>query len=189
MYNPVQVVVACSQREKLKSQIQQKYLPIKIDLKSTTPTDTLLLTHGQVAAIEKVRTLGKRKFKTIRMSQKQIDKNRSYQGGYLSILNSDKQDDDDTTIDASDDGLYLFKNGHCMRVYPVQDNGFHLKEHFLYLQEHSGNTFNDVSNDGLYSKQNNIIENGEKIIFAENSQFQVFLHPSHSEKKIWMFLD
>ena len=86
LYNPIQVVVACSQREKLKSQIQQKHLPVKIDLKNTTPTDTLLLTRGQIANIEKARALGKQKFKTIRMSRKQIEKNRSYQGGYLSKM-------------------------------------------------------------------------------------------------------
>ena len=165
LYSPVQVVIACSQRENLKSQIQQKHLPVKIDLKNTTPTDTLLLTRGQIANIEKARALGKRKFKTIRMSPKQIEKNRSYQGGYLNI-NSNKDEDDVTspTINACDDGVYLLKNGHCMRVYPVQDNG-------LYLQEHSGNLLHDVSNDGLYLKRNNMIENGEKVIFAENSPF------------------
>ena len=158
-------MIACSQRENLKSQIQQKHLPVKIDLKNTTPTDTLLLTRGQIANIEKARALGKRKFKTIRMSSKQIEKNRSYQGGYLNIIsNKDEQDVTSPTFDACDDGVYLLKNGHCMRVYPVQDNG-------LYLQEHSGNTFNNVSNDGLYLKRNNMIENGEGIVFAENSPF------------------
>ena len=171
LYNPTQVVVACSQREKLKSQIHQKRLPVRIDLKNTTPTDTLLLTRAQISNIEKARALGKRKFKTIRMSQKQIEKNRNYQGGYLSILNNDELVDENSTPTfdatdavASDDGLYLFKKGHCMRVYPVKDNG-------LYLQEHSGNTLNNVSNDGLYLKRNNMIENGEEIVFAENSPF------------------
>ena len=158
-------MIACSQRENLKSQIQQKHLPVKIDLKNTTPTDTLLLTRGQIANIEKARALGKRKFKTIRMSSKQIEKNRSYQGGYLNIIsNKDEQDVTSPTFDACDDGVYLLKNGHCMRVYPVQDNG-------LYLQEHSGNLLHDVSNDGLYLKRNNMIENGEGIVFAENSPF------------------
>ena len=172
LYNPTQVVVACSQREKIKSQIHQKRIPVRIDLKNTSPTDTLLLTRAQISNIEKARALGKRKFKTIRMSRKQIEKNRNYQGGYLSILNKDELDNNDednndvtsSSIDASDDGLYLLKNGHCMRVYPVQDNG-------LYLQEHSTDILNNISNDGLYLKQNNMIENGEEIIFAENSPF------------------
>ena len=166
LYSPVQVVIACSQRENLKSQIQQKHLPVKIDLKNTTPTDTLLLTRGQIANIEKARALGKRKFKTIRMSPKQIEKNRSYQGGYLNII-SNKDDEDDVTsptFDACNDGVYLLKNGHCMRVYPVQDNG-------LYLQEHSGNLLHDVSNDGLYLKRNNMIENGEKLYLLRTVHF------------------
>ena len=81
----------------------------------------MLLTGGQIANIEKARALGKRKFKTIRMSPKQIEKNRSYQGGYLNISNKDEQDDDDDdagispSFNACDDGVYLFKNRHCMR--------------------------------------------------------------------------
>ena len=46
MYKPVKVVVACAQRDKLKAQIDQKYLPVKIDLKDATPEDTLLLTRA-----------------------------------------------------------------------------------------------------------------------------------------------
>ena len=161
LYNPVKVVVACSQREKLRSQIDQKYLPVKIDVKDAAPTDTLLLTRGQIAHIEKARALGRRKYKTIRMSRKQIEKNRKYQGGYLCPLNEELTPED-TSLPSSipgDDGLYLIKQGHCMKVYPVQDNG-------LYLQEQSGNTLHE---DGLYIKRDNLIENGEGIVFAENS--------------------
>ena len=165
LYNPVKVVVACSQREKLKAQIEQKYLPVKIDLKDTTPADTLLLTSAQIARIEKARELGRRKYKTIRMSRKQIEKNRKYQGGYLSLLDEDLASDATITssIVSDDDGLYLVKQGHCMKVYPVQDNG-------LYLQEHG--TLNGVVEDGLYLKRNNIIENAEGIVFADNSPFK-----------------
>ena len=51
----------------------------------------------------------------------------SYQGGYLSVSNKDEQDDDDVispTINACDDAVYLLTSGHCMKIYPVQDNGF-----------------------------------------------------------------
>ena len=41
----------------------------------------------------------------------------------------------------------------------------------FYLQEHSSNTLNNVSNDGLCLKQNNMIENGDGIVFGENSPF------------------
>ena len=162
LYSPVEVVVASSQREKLRSQIDQKHLPVKIDLKDTTPpTDTLLLTRGQIANIEKARALGRRKYKTIRLSRKQIEKNRNYQGGYLSLLDEELMSADTSSPSSipGDDGLYLIKQGHCMKVYPVQDNG-------LYLQEQSGNTLHE---DGLYLKRDNLIENGEGIVFAENS--------------------
>ena len=52
-----------------------------------------------------------------------------------------------------------------MKVYPVQDNG-------LYLKEHPSNTLNNVFEDGLYLKRDNIIEHGEGIVFAENSPFK-----------------
>ena len=165
MYKPVNVVVACSQREKLKEQIDQKYLPVKIDLKEESPEDTLLLTRAQIAHIEKARELGLRKYKTIRMSRKQVEKNRAYQGGFLNLLSNN---DTDATLSSSinsDDGLYLIKQGNHMRVYPVQDNG-------LYLQEHSDSNLHGVFENGLYLKRDNIIENAEGIVFAENSPFK-----------------
>ena len=46
LYTPVEVTVADSQREKLKTEFDQKYLPLKIVVKDTvTPKDTLLLTQ------------------------------------------------------------------------------------------------------------------------------------------------
>ena len=84
LYTPVQVTIADSQRERFISQIAQKYVPVKIVVKGTaTPKDTLLLTRGQIRKIEKAQELGKRRYKTIRMSRNQIKKNRKYQGGYL----------------------------------------------------------------------------------------------------------
>ena len=88
LYTPVEVTVADNQREKLSAQIDRKYLPVKIVVKGTAPpTHTLLLTRGQIAKIEKARELGRRRYKTIRMSRKQIEKNRNHQGGILQLLN------------------------------------------------------------------------------------------------------
>ncbi len=164
MYKPVNVVVACSQREKLKEQIDQKYLPVKIDLKEESPEDTLLLTRAQISHIEKAKELGLKKYKTIRMSRKQVEKNRAYKGGFLDLLGN-TEDTDATLSTNSDDGLYLIKQGNNMRVYPVQDSG-------LYLQEHSDSNLHGVFEDGLYLKRENIIENAEGIVFAENSPFK-----------------
>ena len=90
--------------------------------------DTLLLTRGQIAKIEKARTLGRRRYKIIRMSSKQIEKNRSYQGGNLHHV--DEKDNHLNTISSIDDladGFYLIKRGHWMKVYPVEANGLYLK--------------------------------------------------------------
>ena len=166
LYKPTKVVVACAQRDRLKSQIEANSLPIKINLKDITPADTLLLTRGQISRLEKVKELGKRKYKTIRMSRKQIEKNRLYHGGFLNLLNKQEEDFGSNStklepfIDEQDDGIYLVKQGHSMKVYPVQDNG-------LYLKEDSTPT--DVfQEDGVYIKRGNVIENAAQIVFNQN---------------------
>ncbi len=168
-YNPVKVVVACSQREKLQSLINQKRLSVKIDLNDTTPADTLLLTKGQIASIEKARKLGLRRFKTIRMSNNQIEKNRTHHGGYLSLL--DDQALTNTTLpalDVANDGLYLIKQGHCMKIYPVQDGG-------LYLKNCPSSTLNYKLEDGLYIKRDNVINDANEIVYAKDSPFTPIL--------------
>ena len=165
MYKPARVVLAsAAQRENLKSPNNKKYQSIKIDLRDAAPADTLLLTRGQIAKIEKARTLARRKYKTIRMSRKQIEKNRSYQGG---LLNEDDDEGTPTTNTASDvdDGFYLIKGGHCMKVYPVQSNG-------LYLKTTRPFSSYAVFGDGLYLKRGKIVDKGEEIAFAENGPFK-----------------
>ena len=170
MYEPVRVAIACEQREKLNSLINQKSLPVKIDLKDTSSLDTLLLSQRQIASIEEAWALGRRKYKTIRMSRKQIEKNRSYQGGYLSLLDAEEKDHAPgiaTSPLAYEDGFYLIKQGHCLKVYPVQDNGLYLKTtHPLSSHERYV--------DGLYWKDGQVIKNGKDILMAENGPFQNF---------------
>ena len=166
LYKPTKVVVACAQRDQLKSQIEANSLPIKINLKDITPADTLLLTRGQISRLEKAKELGQQKYKTIRMSRKQIEKNRLYHGGFLNLLNKQEEDfgSDNTKVapflDEQDDGIYLVKQGHSMKVYPVQDNGLYLKEHSTPKDE-----FQD---DGVYIKRGSVIENGAEIVFNQN---------------------
>ena len=161
LYTPVEVTVADSQRKKLRAQIDRKYLPVKIVVKGTAlPTHTLLLTRGQIAKIEKARESGQRRYKTIRMSRKQIEKNRNHQGGFLQFIDGNMSMDDATkSADNSDNGLYLVKRGHTMKVFPIQENGLHLQEHILPLHE----TFTD----GLYLKHGNVIENADTVLLDE----------------------
>ena len=97
LYTPVKLAVAADQLEKLKGDIsdvrKKKNLSIKIQLKSKhghpmAEQHTLLLTRGQIASIEKVRANGHRRFKTIRMSKQQVEKNLSHPGGILGFLAS-----------------------------------------------------------------------------------------------------
>ena len=162
LYIPVEVTVADNRREKLTAQIDRKYLPVKIVVKGTAPpTHTLLLTRGQIAKIEKARELGRRRYKTIRMSRKQIEKNRNHQGGFLQLINNENVLMDDTTksIDNGDNGLYLVKRGHTMQIISIQEDGLHLREHPLSLHE----TFSD----GLYQKRGNLIENADTVVLDE----------------------
>ena len=158
LYTPFEVTVADSQRKKLRAQIARKYLPVKIVVKdaATAPTHTLLLTRGQIAKIEKARNLGQRRYKTIRMSRKQIEKNRNYQGGDLKIFDDTPSDADTTessalkTIEDYDDGIYIVKRGHTLKAFPIKENELKLQEHPLPLHE----TFKD----GLYLKHGNVIK-------------------------------
>ena len=168
VYEPTRVAIACAQRDILKSLIDRKYVPVRIDLKDTLSMDTLLLTRGQIASIEKARALGRRKYKTIRMSRKQIEKNREYQGGYLSLpdYNEDNSTKNKTGFsDAYDDGFYLIKRGYCIKIHPVQDNG-------LYLETTEPFSSYDGYADGLYLKDGQVMKNGEEILMTENGPFE-----------------
>ena len=168
LYTPVEVTVADSQREKLRGQIDRKYLPVKIVVKGAGgPTHTLLLTQGQIAKIEKARELGRRRYKTIRMSRKQIEKNQNhYQGGFLRLVDdispevTKVPEFENVKVD-DNDGIYLVKHGHTMKILPINENGLHLQEHPLDLHERF--------KDGLYLKHGNVIENAESVVLDEKS--------------------
>ena len=185
LYTPVKVTVAEDQLERLKSDLKKPFVSIKIRLKGKKDVDnehTLLLTRGQIDSINRVRSMGKRKFKTIRMSKHQIEKNISHQGGFLSFLAGLASKalpmlakglaggfmsgvaDQVLGNKKSGDGLYLFKKGHCIKVEPVKGSG-------LYLTPHSSKMHVGVG-DGLYLKQGDAIHNGEGLILGKNSPFK-----------------
>ena len=185
LYTPVKVTVAEDQLERLKSDLKKPFVSIKIRLKGKKGVDnehTLLLTRGQIDSINRVRSMGKRKFKTIRMSRNQIEKNISHQGGFLSFLAGLASKalpmlakglaggfmsgvaDQVLGNKKSGDGLYLFKRGHCIKVEPVKGNG-------LYLTPHSSENHAGVG-DGLYLKRGDAVHNGEGLILWKNSPFK-----------------
>ena len=183
LYTPVKVTVAEDQLERLKSDLKKPFVSIKIRLKGKKGVDdehTLLLTRAQIDSINRVRSAGKRKFKTIRMSKYQIKKNISHQGGFLSFLaglaskalpmlakglaGGFMSGVADQVLGKSGDGLYLFKRGHCIKVEPVKGNG-------LYLTPHSSKMHAGVG-DGLYLKRGDAVHNGEGLILGKNSPFK-----------------
>ena len=183
LYTPVKVTVAEDQLERLKSDLKKPFVSIKIRLKGKKGVDdehTLLLTRAQIDSINRVRSAGKRKFKTIRMSKYQIKKNISHQGGFLSFLaglaskalpmlakglaGGFMSGVADQVLGKSGDGLYLFKRGHCIKVDPVKGNG-------LYLTPNSSKMHAGVG-DGLYLKRGDAVHNGEGLILGKNSPFK-----------------
>ena len=186
LYTPVKVTVAEDQLERLKSDLKKPFVSIKIRLKGKKDVDnehTLLLTRAQIDSINRVRSIGKRTFKTIRLSKHQIQKNISHQGGFLSLLAGLASKalpmlakglaggfmtgvaDQVLGNKKSGDGLYLFKKGHCIKVEPVKGNG-------LYLSPHSSKFQNAGVGDGLYLKRGDAVHNGEGLILGKNSPFK-----------------
>ena len=115
-----------------------------------------------------LRELGRRRYKTIRMSRNQIEKNRNHQGGFLQLLSDDTSMDDTTAsslygngnIDSDNNGLYLVKRGHTVKVFPAsKENGLHLQEHPLSLH--------DTFEDGLYLKHGNVIKTADTVLLDE----------------------
>lgn len=185
LYTPVKLALADDQMEKLKGKHNpigngKKFLSIKIQLQSKhgqpmVGQHTLLLTRGQIAHIEKVRMNGLRRFKTIRMSKHQVEKNLSHSGGILGFLAglaskalpilakgvaTGLLSGAVEGFGKGGDGLYLFKRGHCIKVDAVEGNG-------LYLRAHPSS--NGTLGDGLYLKRGNNIHNGEGLLFGKNS--------------------
>ena len=194
LYTPVKLAVAADQLEKLKGDIsdvrKKKNLSIKIQLKTKQghpmpEQHTLLLTRGQIASIEKVHANGHRRFKTIRMSKQQVEKNLSHPGGILGflaslaaralpalakgvatgLLTSAAERISTSSSSASGEGLYLFKRGHCIKVDPVKGNGLYLRS------QPSGNGM--MRGDGLYLKRGDSMQTiGEGLILGKNSPFK-----------------
>ena len=185
LYTPIKVAIAENQLEKLKTSLNKNSLTIKIRLKPKTSGSgeddqhVLLLTRGQINALERARASGHRNFKTIRLSKNQIKKNLAHEGGFLSFLarlaskalpslakglaSGFVSGASNEVLGKSGDGLYLFKRGHCIRVDPVKGNG-------LYLRSHTSG--DGALGDGLHLKRGNSIHNGEGLTLGQNSPFK-----------------
>ena len=85
MYTPRKVNVSLDQHEKLKNAIaNHKAVSIKLVL-GGGGDHTLLLTHTQIARIERAQIIGKSKL-VIHLSSKQVKANVQHSGGFLGML-------------------------------------------------------------------------------------------------------
>ena len=160
LYNPVEVHVPARYHEIIKKTLQEKKKNLSVKVKLGEPgNDTMLLTRGQIAKMERARILGK-KTMTIRMSHNQVQKNLLHEGGFLGMLIAALSAALPSIISAasaaapaiaasvatgaitgvvshlvSGNGLYFRKNGLCAKIEAVKGGG-------IYLTPHKG--------DGLY---------------------------------------
>ena len=180
LYNPVKVNIPLKFHEKIKKNLEEerredggkkkkKSVSVKIDLNySNNGEDTLLLTRGQIAKMERARLIGK-KTMTIRMSHNQVKANLKHEGGFLGMLIAALSAAIPSLISAataaapavlasaatgaisgaiskavSGDGVYFQKNGLSARLQPVHGGGLYLSPHPITVQ-----------GDGLYLKRGN----------------------------------
>ena len=176
MYTPTKVNVSADQHEKLKNASNNhKAVSVKLIL-GGSGGDILLLTHAQIARIDRAKIIGKSKL-TIHLSKKQMEANLQHRGGFLGMLAGLAARALPVLLGGlttglisggiekaiGGNGLFLHKSGHCVKVQAVKGNG-------LYLTPHSKLT--GVSGDGLYLKKGESIYNGDGLLLGKNSPFK-----------------
>ena len=154
LYNPVEVNVPTRYRETIKKALEKNgKLSVKVNLGESEGNDTILLTRGQIAKMERAKILGKKRM-TIRMSRNQVQKNLKHEGGFLGMLIAALSAALPSIISAvtaaapavaasvatgaisgavshlvSGNGLYFRKHGLCAKILPVQGGGLYLAPH------------------------------------------------------------
>ena len=131
MYTPIKLNVFTEQHDKLKNAVtHQKVASIKLNLGDNSGDgDTLLLTRGQIAKIERAKLIGKRTV-SIHISKRQVQANVQHHGGFLGFLAGLAVKALPSILGGlatglvsgpvkravGGDGLYLVKSGHCVKV-------------------------------------------------------------------------
>ena len=182
MYTSRKVNVSIDQHEKLKNAAaNHKAVSIKLVL-GGGGDHILLLTHAQIARIERAQIIGKPKL-MIHLSKKQVKANVQHRGGFLgmlaglaakalpmlaskvlpSLLGGLATGLVSGAVEKAvvGDGLYLHKNNRCYQVRTIKGDG-------LYLAPRS--RFAD--GDGLYLKHNNAIYDGRGLLMGKDSPFK-----------------
>ena len=176
MYTPRKVNVSLDQHEKLKNAVvNHKPVTIKLIL-GGTGDHMLLLTHAQIARIERAQIIGKSKL-MIHLSKKRVKANIKHSGSFLGMLAGLAAKALPVILGGlatglisggvekaiGGNGLYLHKSGHCVKVEPVKGSG-------LYLTPHA--RLPGVSGNGLYLKRGSSIYSGEGLLLGKHSPFK-----------------
>ena len=165
MYTPIKVKVPSRFHEKIKKMLSGDKKMISVPISSAEGDDTLLLTSGQIAKVERARLMNKKKI-TIRMSRFQVKANMKHEGGFLGLLLGLLSAALPSIVSAataaapavlasvatgaisgaiskavSGDGIYLKKNGLSAKLSPVEGQGLYLSPHPI------------IEGDGLYLKK------------------------------------
>ena len=174
LYSAIKVEVPSRYHEKIKKAVvkgeAKSPVSVKINLLNTNGNDTLLLTKGQIAKLERARLIGKKNM-TVRFSRKQVQVNVKHEGGFLGMLIAALSAALPSIVSAataaapamlasaatgaisgaiskavSGNGLFLQKKGQAVKLQPVKGGGLYLSPHPI-----------DIDGSGLFLKD------GDKI--------------------------
>ena len=174
LYKEHEAYIPIKSKRRLERALKRKKKTLTVSVQSSGAFGgekaTLLLTKRQIANLEK----GK-KHVLIKMSKRQLNANKKYEGGFLSVLAGLAAKALPTLVTGlsagllsglvekavKGDGLFLQKGGYCYRADPVEGNG-------LYLSPHNVLTHGD----GLFLKHGSNIHDGKGLLLGANSPFK-----------------
>ena len=174
MYKEYEAFISIKAKRRLQRALKGKKQTLTVRVQSSGAFGgekaTLLLTKRQIAKLEK----GK-KHVLIKMSKRQLNANKKYEGGFLSVLAGLAGKALPTLLTGlsagllsglvekavKGDGLYLQKGGYCYRADPVEGNGLYLSPHHVLTQ-----------GDGLFLKHGSDIHDGKGLLLGANSPFK-----------------
>lgn len=185
-YKERKVYISISQRKKLKAALKanKSILTLKVQQPAAAAATAngvdgenalLLLTKRQIAKLEK----SKRGYATVNMSRRQVRANKTFKGGFLSMLaglaakalpyilsglaSGVLSGVVEKAVSKSGDGVFIQKGNHCYQAHPVEGNGLFLSPRGRRLA---------TVGDGLFLKHGSNVESGEGLILGKNSPFK-----------------
>ena len=187
-YKEHKVYISTNQKKKLKAALKTKKSKLSVKVQAATVKDVdsrgenalLLLTKRQITRVEK----SKRGYTKISMSRRQLHANKTFEGGFISMLAGlalralphiltglatgalkglANKYMSNKASETSGDGVFVQKGNHCYQAHPVEGNGLFLSPRGRRLA---------IAGDGLFLKHGNNIQDGKGLILGKNSPFK-----------------